>query len=140
MAHSPLRRLFLSLALAATVCAAFGGVAGQEAHPAPYTAAQAEAGRETYQAICAACHMPDLVGSDDAPPLTGAYFASSWVGYPVSTLLEFVQGNMPLTVPGSLNEEEYVTVVAYLLSMNGAPAGDTPLTMGAAGVIASGER
>lgn len=140
MDHTTVRRLVLSLALAAAAGAAPGGAAGQEAQPAPYTAAQTEAGRETYQAICAACHMPDLAGRDDAPPLTGAYFASSWGGYPVSTLLEFVQGNMPLTVPGSLNEEEYVTVVAYLLSMNGAPAGDTPLTMGAAGVIASGER
>ena len=140
MAHSPLRRLFLSLALTAAAGAAPGSAAGQEAHPAPYTAAQAEAGRETYQAVCAACHMPDLAGRDDAPPLTDAYFASSWGGYPVSTLLEFVEGNMPLTAPGSLNEEDYVAVVAYLLSMNGAPAGDTPLTMGAAGVIASGER
>ena len=140
MAHSPLRRLFLSLALTAAAGAAPGSAAGQEAHPAPYTAAQAEAGRETYQAVCAACHMPDLAGRDDAPSLTDAYFASSWGGYPVSTLLEFVEGNMPLTAPGSLNEEDYVAVVAYLLSMNGAPAGDTPLTMGAAGVIASGER
>jgi mono/diheme cytochrome c family protein len=42
---------------------------------APYTAAQAAAGRSLYQANCAGCHGPNLQGLNDAPQLAGAQFA-----------------------------------------------------------------
>ena len=48
-------------------------VAGQGPAGA-YTAAQATAGRTTYQTQCASCHLPDLRGSGDAAPLAGAEF------------------------------------------------------------------
>jgi hypothetical protein len=34
---------------------------------------------------------------------------------------------MPQNEPGSLTPEEYILVVAYLLRMNGLPAGETEL-------------
>ena len=55
-------------------------------------------------------------------------------------LLQFVISEMPFSVPGSLDEESYVNVVAYLLSMNGMPAGSIPLAPGATGVISPTER
>ena len=101
-----------------------------------YAAPQAEEGKKVFDASCAMCHGADLAGQNDAPPLSGDYFASSWGGHKVSELLEFVQGNMPMTAPGSLSEETYARVVAYILSRNGLPAGDAPLAKGATGVIA----
>lgn len=111
-------------------------LAGQAPPPSLYTAAQADRGREVFEASCVSCHSADLTGKDDAPPLAGPYFASSWGGHKVSELLEFVQGNMPFDQPGTLDEESYLRVVAYVLSRNGVPAGETALAKGAAGVIA----
>ena len=100
-----------------------------------YTTAQADAGQETFLQSCAFCHEPDLAGGDEGPPLSGAYFASSWGGSPVTDLLSFVRDEMPFDSPGSLAEDAYVDVISYILSVNGIPAGDTPLAMGAPGVI-----
>jgi mono/diheme cytochrome c family protein len=107
----------------------------QAAPAALYSAAQAEEGKQVFEASCARCHNADLSGKDDAPPIAGAYFASSWGGQKVSALIEFVAGNMPLDMPATLDEASYVRVVAYVLSRNGVPAGDTPLAKGATGVI-----
>jgi mono/diheme cytochrome c family protein len=104
-----------------------------------YTTAQAEAGARAYTAsACAACHMPDLSGGE-GPPLIGSAFTSNWGGGPVSALLSFVKENMPATAPGSLSDQTYVELVAYLLSMNDVPPGGAPLTMGAAGMISFGK-
>jgi hypothetical protein len=35
---------------------------------------------------------------------------------------------MPLDKPGSLKPDEYLAIVAYVLSKNEIPAGDAPLT------------
>ena len=37
-----------------------------------FTAAQAAAGRDAYQARCASCHLPSLGGSNEAAPLAGS--------------------------------------------------------------------
>jgi mono/diheme cytochrome c family protein len=49
-----------------------GGAAGR------YTAAQAAAGRATYQAQCSSCHQPDLKGQGDAAQLAGSEFIEAW--------------------------------------------------------------
>jgi cytochrome c len=134
------RPLLTSAALCAAFVSALAALparaSAQAAPSAPlYTAAQAEEGKKVFDASCAVCHGDDLAGKADAPPIAGEYFASSWGGHKVSELLEFVQGNMPFTSPGSLDEDSYLRVVAYVLSRNGVPAGETPLAKGAAGVI-----
>jgi mono/diheme cytochrome c family protein len=117
------------IAFAAPVCA----------QSASYTAAQAEAGARAFTAsACAACHMPDLSGGE-GPPLTGSAFTSNWGGNSVAALLAFVKENMPATGPGSLSDQTYVELVAYLLSMNDAPAGETPLAMDATGTMSFGK-
>jgi mono/diheme cytochrome c family protein len=124
-----------ALQSAALFLAAPCGVAGQ-APLATYETAQAEAGAEAYQAHCAACHVADLSGGVEGPPLAGEYFASMWGGRPVTELLTFVRNNMPLTRPRSLDEETTLALIAYLLAKNGAPAADAPLAAGSEGVIA----
>ena len=123
---------FLGVAAAAGMAAS---AAAQQGPVPQYTAEQATAGEEIFQQVCAACHKPDLTGGDQAPPLSGAYFASSWGGYPVAELLTFAKENMPFTQPASLDDDAYVNVVSYILSFNGVPAGEMPLAMGAPGVI-----
>ena len=104
--------------------------------PSPqYTTAQADSGKDVFRQFCAFCHEPDLTGGDQGPHLSGAYFASSWGGYPVAELLSFVRDEMPFDSPSSLDEESYVKVISYILSFNGIPAGEAPLAMGAPGVI-----
>jgi len=112
------------------------GLSAQDGTAAPlYSAEQAEAGKAVFERVCAKCHQPDMTGKDDAPPLAGPYFGSSWGHHKVSELFEFVKGNMPFDAPGTLDEETYLQVVAYVLSKNGIPAGPAPLAKGDAGVI-----
>src|SRR5579862_1884250 len=106
-------------------------VSGHEpARTGPYTSEQVNAGRATYQAKCATCHLPDLKGSNEAPPLAGGNFANTWSSRAVSDLFDRIRNTMPANNPGSLGEPEAVTIVAYILQMNGAPAGNQALTAG----------
>ena len=134
-----MKTLPIVLAVAAAL-AAPAGLAAQSptATPASYTTEQAERGREAYRASCLVCHAEDLGGSDQAPPLAGDYFTSSWGGHSVGELLAFVKENMPLTRPSSLDDATYAAIVAYLLSMNGAEPGRAQLAMDSPGVVPAG--
>jgi len=46
---------------------------------------------------------------------------------PVGSLFEHVSTKMPQNRPGSLSDQEYADVVAYLLQINGRPAGEREL-------------
>jgi hypothetical protein len=53
-----------------------------------------------------------------------------WAGvqsYLRSTVME-ASTNMPLTAPGTLTRDEYLSIMAYLLAKNGHPAGKAVLT------------
>jgi len=84
-----------------------------------FTAAQAARGEQTYMSICVSCHPPGTY--------TAAAFRAKWNGQLLSDLYGFMSNMMPKEQPGSLEPEEYVQVLAYLLKINGAPAGKTPL-------------
>jgi alcohol dehydrogenase (cytochrome c) len=101
---------------------------GRTAAPGPYTAAQAASGRAVYQASCAGCHGADLGGQGNASPLTGGLFMGSWGDRTTADLLGFLQGAMPPSNPGSLGDEAYLNVVAFILDYNGARPGNQPLT------------
>jgi alcohol dehydrogenase (cytochrome c) len=102
-----------------------------------FTAQQAAAGRVAYEASCASCHLADLGGRNEAPPLAGAGFMSAWGARTVSDLRAFLQAEMPPENRGGLGEETYVNLVAFLLEANGARAGNQPLTPPARAVIRS---
>ncbi len=103
-------------------------VTGQGPAAGPYTAAQATAGRAVYQSSCAGCHAADLSGLNSAPALAGTQFISSWGDRTAADLVAFLEGAMPPNNPGSLGEEAYVNVVAFILDTNGARAGNQALT------------
>ena len=100
-------------------------LSGQQAAGTAFTAAQAAAGRTTYQAQCATCHLPDLKGSGDAAPLAGSEFMDAWGRRTTRELLSFMQLTMPPSRPGALSQEEYLNIAAFILQTNGAPAGTT---------------
>ena len=92
-----------------------------------YTTAQAERGRETFEASCAACHRADLSGRGPIPALRGTSFTGERDGQSVGDLFEVIRSTMPPGRQGTLAPEAYVDVVAYLLSANAYPPGDGDL-------------
>ena len=94
-----------------------------------YTAAQAAAGKTAFDADCAVCHGNTLRNGTMGPPLAGEAFLAVWSGRSVRALYDSAR-TMPPASPGSLSDETYASLVAYILQMNGYAAGETPLTTG----------
>jgi mono/diheme cytochrome c family protein len=110
--------------VAAAVLLASELLMARQAAPPVFTAEQAAAGRSAYVRSCASCHMPDLSGSNDAPPLAGPIFISTWRTRSTRDLFEYLSASMP---PGgsSLSAEAFESITAYILEANGASAGQT---------------
>jgi mono/diheme cytochrome c family protein len=96
-----------------------------------YTKEQAERGKKLYLESCAECHGRDLEGVDDAKPLIGDVFMKTWNAKTVGRLIDVTKRSMPPETPNSLSRQVCTDVAAYVLSMNGFPAGKTELTPGA---------
>jgi mono/diheme cytochrome c family protein len=119
-------------ALVATAGLALGFgvlVAGQAPqNPDTYTAEQATAGRTAYDRSCASCHLDSLQGSAEAPPLAGVDFMRVWGRRATRELLEVIKTSMPFGDPGSLRDETYKEIVAFLLQANEVAPGSQPFT------------
>src|SRR6202022_4017193 len=72
------------------------------------------------------------------PALVGANFLSGWGTRTVRELFAFVKGSMPPGAEGSLSDETYLDVVAYVLQANGHAEGIRPLRADSAVLIAAG--
>ena len=98
-----------------------------------FTEAQAKRGQAVYPGPCGTCHGRRLNGAPDdpdmrsTPPLARAKFLRDWEGRSLATLFEYTRATMPESNPGSLTDEEYVDVIAYMLSVGGMPEGDDAL-------------
>ena len=94
-----------------------------------FTEAQARRGREIYPGPCGSCHGRALDGAPDdpdmlpTPPLARAKFLRDWDGIALSALFAYTRTTMPENNPGFLADEEYVDIIAYMLSVGGLPAG-----------------
>jgi mono/diheme cytochrome c family protein len=99
----------------------------QEPRLPVFTAEQAEAGRVAYAKHCASCHMPDLSGDNERPPLVGASFMTTWGSRSTKEFLAYMTGAMPYGAP-ALDADTYATVTAYILRSNGASAGGQALS------------
>src|SRR5258706_2347179 len=117
-------------------------VSGQQPPGPVFTGAQAAAGRAAYSDNCAACHVSDLGGRNEAPQLAGGDFINTWRNRSTKDLLDFIQSTMPPS-GASLPPDQYVSIVAYILQQNGAAAGAQAFGANVAvpiGAIASGQR
>ncbi len=104
------------LVLAATPAGAQSAADSSVATPvATYTASQARRGQATYQRNCIECHT--------AAAYTGVAFRRAWAGRSPFEIWELIRTTMPQDNPGRLKPGEYADIVAYMLRLNGYPAG-----------------
>ncbi len=100
-----------------------------------FTEAQASRGQAVYTGACGICHGRRLNGAPEdpdmrsTPPLARARFLRIWDGRSLATLFEYTRATMPEDNPNSLTEQEYVDVIAYMLSVGGMPAGGDELQL-----------
>ena len=113
-ASEPERRLTGAASHGATGWQSHGSVAD-----GVFSSAQASRGEQTFRQVCAACH--------DTGEFSGGRFRLTWVGQTAGDLFDTIATLMPEGDPGSLRPAEYAAVVAYLLQLNGYPAGEADL-------------
>ena len=131
-------RMRLTLLVVVPFIAAAAGPAGAEAGEAQenpttvwdgvYTAEQAERGEAVYKSHCLSCHQADFSGTEEASALSGDAFMASWREDTVGNLYTRTRNLMPFDEPASLSDDAYLDSVAYLLQVNGFPAGSRELT------------
>lgn len=142
MATTMLTRSVLVLGVVTAVGISLSGQAPQRAAaPAVFTAAQATAGQAAYQTNCASCHLADLAGQNEAPQLAGTNFRTNWRSKTAKDLVDYISATMPPGKP-SLPSDDYVSIAAFILRSNGAPAGTQTLTASsvvAIGTVATGQ-
>ncbi len=84
-----------------------------------YTLAQANAGKDVFATFCQSCHTPTVHAG---PP-----FRKVWFGRTLGELFGYLRREMPKSDPGSMSDEEYALVLAYLLRINDMKPGTTVL-------------
>jgi len=82
-----------------------------------FTEAQVESGKGVYDSTCSACHRMNEYRT----------VLRKFQGNPVMMLWDLLVGTMPADNPGSLADSDYTDIIAYILSDQGFPTGDTPL-------------
>ena len=90
----------------------------QTINDAVYSKAQAEVGEELYKDNCLTCHDKKYF----RPVL------KRWDGQPLGLFFTVMSASMPESNPGSLPDDQYVDILAYILSLSRYPAGDDALS------------
>jgi mono/diheme cytochrome c family protein len=123
-----LRRPLVLIALMLAGGMGFAVPAASQAH-GDYTSTQAMHGARVFSNHCAACHGAELQGQT-GPALAGSSFGGllQYSKMSSSQLFEFISTQMPKDAPGSLSTQQYLDVLAFILSKNGYPAGDDALS------------
>jgi len=107
-------------------CCVLAQEAGRRQGPATFTTAQAAQGKTAYAETCAACHGPNLDDGEFAGNLKGLSFVD-WIAKPLDGLLKFLKAEMPPKNPGSLSDDTYVDIIAFILQSNGMQPGNQEL-------------
>ena len=90
-----------------------------------FTPEQASAGRAAYEQNCSMCHGANLRQLPEAL-LAGREFAADWGNRGTNQFVALMRTTMPVGNPGSLPEETYTVIAAYILQFNGAGADGLP--------------
>jgi len=125
-----LNQTVLATAVGAAAVILSGAVlaADRSAGDAPvFTAQQAATGKTAFAKVCATCHMPDLSGNNEAPPLAGTVFMDTWRDRTTKELYDYLSAEMPRGGPPQ-DVETYLSLTAFILQSNGAIAGEHPFT------------
>jgi mono/diheme cytochrome c family protein len=99
-----------------------------ETAPVSFTADQVTRGSDIYADRCVQCHGDQLDnGEFGGAPLNGKYFKQHWGGGTAGGLVAFMKAKMPPDRPGSLTDQSYADLTAFLLDANDYPKGDKEL-------------
>lgn len=101
-------------------------VAAQSASPT-YRAEQAAQGKDVYSQSCASCHGANLDDGEFAPPLKGVEFRQQWGGRGADVVFDYMTSRMPPGTPGTLGDDRYAQILAYILQENGVAPGTREL-------------
>jgi hypothetical protein len=91
-----------------------------------FTDEQVAAGAEAFALHCAVCHGAELEG--DFGPTLAPLDRFQFTDAPLSRLFDLMRTEMPFSDPGSLELETYLSILTFVLSENGYPSGDEPLS------------
>jgi mono/diheme cytochrome c family protein len=92
-----------------------------------FTSPQAARGKAPFERACARCHNIELAGSERGPALKGNVFWSKWDNENLGALFTKVRDTMPQDGPSIVSDEVKADILAYIMSMNGMPAGNDEL-------------
>jgi mono/diheme cytochrome c family protein len=110
---------------------AAGGVTASgvgDTAPVSFTADQVTRGSDIYAERCVQCHGDQLDnGEFGGAPLNGKYFKQHWGGGTAGGLVAFMKAKMPPDRPGSLTDQSYADLAAFLLDANDYPKSDKEL-------------
>lgn len=120
------RPAVLATALAAALAASLllAPTAAGDAATLPITEEQVELGAAEYAQHCAACHGARLEGMEHFPPIAGTIFQRRWSERTLGELYTYVHDTMPLGAGGSLSDDAYAAIVAFMLERNDIEVGD----------------
>ncbi len=116
------------IAFVATAVTLWSGSTAAQQDVGPFTAHQAAHGHTEYSAVCSSCHQENLSGGGETPSLAGANFLKSWGDRSTRELYNYLHAAMPLGKGGSLSDQTYQDIVAFLLEANGATPGGQSYT------------
>jgi mono/diheme cytochrome c family protein len=123
-----------ALICAAALLAATAAAQGRDSTTAApvvgaYTGAQAERGKARFITSCGNCHGVDLKGAADrGPALAGDPFMKAWQSRNADNLFAKIKSDMPRNQPGSLKDDVYLDIVAFILQANAFPEGPKELS------------
>jgi mono/diheme cytochrome c family protein len=93
-----------------------------------FTEEQARRGEAAYSQNCVTCHGAELrPGDREVTPLTDKAFKAGWVGKTIAEKFEVTRDTMPPQEKGSLGDQVYLDIIAYILKFNKFPAGGQEL-------------
>lgn len=110
-------KTFTYLTLVGSIFISCAASAQKTVNDGVFTQAQVDAGKLVYDSSCKNCHNMRFYRDT----------LKSWNNQPLLYLWENIMGTMPADNPGSLMLDEYTDVIAYILSENDFPAGESKL-------------
>jgi mono/diheme cytochrome c family protein len=117
------RRLAIALTVVVALSASLFAQTTKSVWTGVYTTEQATRGTDLYDRVCSECHGDDLEGREKAPALAGGSFAQRWDHATLKKLFERLQEMPPDNPAARLKPDQYVDILAFLLSANEVPAG-----------------
>lgn len=130
-----MRNIALTLLLAASAALAAGP---KTVWDGVYSEAQAARGQKAYTAECSRCHGEDYRGSGNV--IMGDKFMQQWREDNLHSMYNILRNTMPRNAPRSLSEAQYLDIIAYMLKLNGFPAGPKELaTAESADILLTGK-